>query len=421
MSKRRERRQRRKSVNLSPPPDGNKLGNHSSRQRLSTQPATLFIALSILIAAAILAGAGLGWRARVQRKSNPPSPGGYLPRAKGSLTFSKDVAPIVYSRCSGCHRPGEGAPFSLLTFEQVRKHARQIAEVTARHFMPPWPPEPGFGDFVDERRLTTDELGILQQWVAEGAAEGNPSDLPAQPHWVEGWQLGEPDLVVTMPEPYPLAAEGKDVYRNFVFPVPLTSTRFVKAVQLKAGNAKVVHHAFIDVDETRQSRRLAEKESPPGFGGMELPDSALMPAGQYLGWQPGKSVYRVPEGLAWILRTNTDLVLQMHMHPSGKPELVQPAVGFYFTDLAPTNLPFRLRLLYYELDIPPGADHYTADQSYTLPVDVSLLRVNPHAHYLGKELEGYAQLPSGERKWLIRIKDWDFNWQGDYQYAQPIE
>lgn len=372
-----------------------------------------------VVAVAVGLGVWLWPRASSPAGQATPNPA-YVPKAKGALTFSKDVAPIVFRRCANCHRPDEAAPFSLLTYDQVRKRASQIAQVTARRFMPPWPPEPGYAEFADERRLSEEELGVLQQWVAEGAAQGDPRDLPRAPEWAAGWQLGTPDLTVQLPQPYALSAEGKDVYRNFVFPIPTTTKHYVKAVEFQPGNARVVHHAFIDIDQTRQSRRLAEKEDPPGFGGMELPDSATMPAGQFLGWQPGKAAYRVPEGLAWTLNPNTDLVLQMHMHPSGKPELVQPTVGFYFTDQAPTNLPFRLRLLDYEFDIPPGASNYVVEQSYVLPVDVDVLRVNPHAHYLGKDLQGFALLPDGRKEWLLWIKDWDFNWQGDYQYAHPI-
>jgi Flp pilus assembly protein TadD len=346
---------------------------------------------------------------------------GSVAPGKPAVTFNKDVAPIVYRRCSGCHRPEDAAPFSLLTYGQVSKRARQIADVTARGYMPPWPPAAGYGEFADERRLTETELDLVQRWVKEGALEGDPTDLQPPPEWPKGWKLGEPDLVVTMPQPYTLAAEGRDVYRNFVFPIPVQSNRFVRAVEFKPGNPRVVHHAFFDIDETSQSRRWASRENPPGFDGMELPDTAVMPAGQFLGWQPGKSVYQTPEGLAWVLRTNTDMVLQMHLHPSGKPEQVQSSIGFYFTDRAPTNLPFRLRLIYYELDIPPGATDYTVEESYILPVDVALLRVNPHAHYLGKDLQGYAVLPNGQTNWLLRIPDWDFNWQGDYQYKQPID
>jgi tetratricopeptide (TPR) repeat protein len=424
MSKKRARDQHRKpSRRKLPSKLINAVSNAFDAERSSSSSGSgrSRAGLRLIVTAAILAGIGLGLTAKIHGRNGEPSGSKYSPRAKGTLTYCKDVAPIVFRNCSGCHRPEEAAPFSLLTFDQVRKHARQIAEVTAKRYMPPWPPEPGYGDFVEERRLTPDELGVIRQWVAEGAAEGSASELPPIPETKAGWKMGEPDLVIIAPEAYNLASEGKDVYRNLVFPIPVNLRRFVRAVEFRPGNPKVVHHAFIDVDETRQSRRLAEKQSPAGFDGMELPDTAVMPAGQFLGWQPGKSLYVIPDGLAWVLKTNTDLVLQMHLHPSGKPEKVQPSVGFYFTDQAPTNLPFRLRLLYYELDIPPGAEAYTVEQSYVLPVAVSLLRVNPHAHYLGKDLQGYAELPDGGRKWLLRIKDWDFNWQGDYQYARPVE
>ncbi|MBM3841486.1 MAG: tetratricopeptide repeat protein [Verrucomicrobia bacterium] len=344
----------------------------------------------------------------------------YVPRPKGTLTFTKDIAPIIFQRCAFCHRPGQSAPFALLSFAEVKKRAEQIADVTARRYMPPWLPEPGHGDFADERRLTEDELGRLQQWIAEGAVEGNPSDLLPLPKWTEGWHLGQPDLVVKMPLAYTLPAEGKDVYRNFVFSIPVSAARFVKGVEFLPGNAQVVHHAFIQVDETGQSRRLAARQNPPGFDGMELPDTAIMPGGQLLGWQPGKVPYFASDGLAWVLKPNTDLVLQLHMNPTGKPETVQPTLGFYFTDQAPTNVAFRIKLAHFEMDIPPGATDYAVEQSYTLPIDLSLVRVSAHAHYLGKKLQGYAVLPDGEKRWLISIPDWDFFWQGDYRYKEPV-
>ena len=159
---------------------------------------------------------------------------------------------------------------------------------------------------------------------------------------------------MTVPQAYHLAAEGKDVYRNLVAPIPIPAGHYIKGIEFRPGNPKVIHHAFIDVDETRGSRALAEKENPPGFDGMELPETAQMPAGQLLGWQPGKAPFFCAPGLSWLLRTNTDLVLQLHMHPSGKPEVVQPAIGFYFTDQAPTNAPFRIGMKCFTLDIPPG-------------------------------------------------------------------
>ena len=139
-----------------------------------------------------------------------------------------------------------------------------------------------------------------------------------------------------------------------------------------------------------------------------------------LGWQPGKPPLVSRDGLSWVLEPASDLVLQIHMHPSGKPENVEPAVGFYFTDKPPTNIPFRLNLIRYGIDIPPGARDYWIENRYVLPVDVDLLRILPHTHYLGKELQGYALLPDGAKKWLLLIKNWDFNWQADYRYAEPV-
>jgi hypothetical protein len=371
----------------------------------------------LLLCAGVVAGLGLALRARF----NTPVPADrYVPRPQGTVTFAKDVAPIIFDRCARCHRPGQAAPFTLLSFADVKKHAKQIAEVTGKGYMPPWLPEPGFGNFADVRRLSADQLGVLQQWIAEGAMEGNPADLPPTPRWPEGWQLGEPDLVLKLPQAYELAAEGKDVYRNVVIPIPLATNRFVKGAEFLPGNPKVLHHAFINLDETRQSRRLAEKQSPPGFGGMDLPEGVFMPGGQFLGWQPGKRPAMAPEGLSWALKTNADVVLQMHLHPSGRPETIQPTIGFYFTDQAPTNVPFRIKLARFDFEIPAGATNYVVEQSYVLPVDASLLRVLPHAHYSGKDLQGYALLPSGEKRWLIWIRNWDFNWQGDYQYAEPV-
>jgi hypothetical protein len=350
-------------------------------------------------------------------KSDTPA---YVPHPTHTLTFNRDIAPVILDRCAYCHRPGQAAPFTLLTYADVRKHAKQIAEVTARRYMPPWLLAPGYGDFADGRSLTEEQLGVLQQWLGEGAVEGSAADLPPPPKWAGEWTLGQPDLIIKLPQPYVLPAEGKDVYRNLVIPLGQDAPHFIKGAEFLPGNPKVVHHAFIYVDETRQSRRLAEKENPPGFDGMDVPDTAVMPGGQLLGWQPGKRFQFASDGLSWVLKTNMDLVVQMHLHPSGKPELVQPTVGFYFTDQVPTNVPFRIKLARFDFEIPAGDSNYVVEQSYVLPTDLQLLRVLPHAHYLGKDLQGYALLPGGQKQWLFWIKDWDFNWQGDYKYAQPV-
>jgi hypothetical protein len=348
------------------------------------------------------------------------SPNGYVARPAGTLTFSKDIAPIIFRNCSACHRPGQSAPFNLLTYEDVRKHRKDIAEVTARRYMPPWLPEPGHGDFAAARLLSAGQIGMIQQWAAEGGVEGNPAELPPLPKWRDDWQLGEPDLVVTMAAAYTLPAEGKDVYRNFVIPVPLTARQFVKAVEFRPGNARIVHHAFLKVDRTRQSRRLDGRDGLPGFPGMNVPDSVQMPEGHFLSWQPGKIASPEPEGLSWTLEPDSDLVLQLHLRPSGKPEAIQSKVAFYFTDTPPTNSCFRLVLASLTIDIPPGIADEEVRDDFVLPVDVHALAVLPHAHYLGKEMQGYATLPDGTKQWMILIRNWDFNWQGDYRYTSPV-
>lgn len=347
-------------------------------------------------------------------------PDAYAPRPKGTLTFSKHIAPIIYDQCASCHRPGQAAPFSLLTYSDVQKRARQIAEVTASRYMPPWMPAPGYVEFLHERRLTTDQIGMIQQWAAEGAMEGSAADLPPLPKWSEGWQLGQPDLVVTMPAAYGVPAEGKDVYRNFVIPIPLSAPRYVKAVEFNPGNWKVVHHAFFRFDRAGDSRALDEQDAEPGFSGIHTPMSAQAPAGHFLSWQPGKVFSQVPPGLAWNLEKNTDAVLSLHLQPTGKPETLQASLGFYFTDEPPTNTPSKISLNSYTIDIPPGVKDHSVIESMTLPVDLQILGVLPHAHYLATEVDGTATLPDGSKQWLLKINKWDFNWQGDYRYAKPI-
>ena len=284
----------------------------------------------------------MAWLLVVALIEPAPAADAYTPRAAGTLTFNRDIAPIIFKNCAVCHRPDQAAPFSLLTFADVKKHARDIADVTARRFMPPWLPVAGYGDFADTRRLSADQIGMLAQWANEGAAEGNPAEPPAPPQWSGDWTLGPPDLVLKMPAPYSVPAEGHDIYRNFVLPANLTTTRYVKGYEFRPGNFKAVHHTFIKVDSTSRSRRLAARETTPGFPGMDGP--AETPGGHLLGWQPGRLPRLLPAGLAWALRPGDDVVLAMHLNPTGKPETLQPTLGLYFADQPPTNQSVKLGL-----------------------------------------------------------------------------
>jgi len=329
------------------------------------------------------------------------------------------VAPIVYGHCAVCHRPGEIGPFSLLTYDDVRRHARQIAEVTARRVMPPWKPDPGVGDFVDARVLSAAEIDTIARWVAEGAPEGDRRDLPPTPNWHDGWPLGPPDLVVTMKDPYTLAADGPDIFRTFVLPIPTTSTHYVRAMVFRPGNPRVVHHANLGIDRTRASRRLDEQDAEPGYAG-SMAQEAAYPAGYLLGWTPGQQPRSSPDDLAWRLDADSDIVAGLHLQPSGKPEPVTVSVGFYFTDTAPARVPVGLRLGSETIDIPAGERTYGISDQYTLPVDVDLLAIQPHAHDLGRRMEASATRPDKSVVRLLSISDWNFRWQDVYRYRVPV-
>jgi Flp pilus assembly protein TadD len=352
-----------------------------------------------------------------------PGGGSAAEGAAPAVTFNAHIAPIVFKSCAPCHRPGEAGPFSLLTYDDVRRRAEQVVKVTARRYMPPWPPEPGHGEFAGERRLGDEQIELIQRWVREGAPEGAAADRPAAPRFAEGWQLGPPDLVLEVPEAYTVPAEGTDVFRNFVVPVTLPGSRWVRAMELRPGQKRVVHHANVLIDRTRAARQLDARDPGPGFGGMdvELESESFEPDSHFLFWKPGTAAVSEPEGMAWTVDGDTDLVLNLHLQPSGRPEVIRPVVGLYFTSTMPRLHPMLVQLEHDgAIDIPAGRSDFAVTDHYRLPVDVEVLGIYPHAHYLGKEIEAFAVLPDGTKKWLLRIPDWDFNWQAVYLYRQPV-
>ncbi|HEV3061943.1 MAG TPA: hypothetical protein VGY48_27080 [Vicinamibacterales bacterium] len=338
--------------------------------------------------------------------------------AAATVTFTRDIAPLVFEHCASCHRPGAAA-FSLLTYDEVRPRARQIAQATKSRYMPPWKPEPGHGDFVGVRRLSDAEIDTFQRWVADGAHEGDRAALPLTPAWTSGWRLGEPDLVVSMPQAFTLPASGNDVYRNFVIPIPLNTKRYVKAWEFRPGNPRVVHHATMQIDATGLSKRIDTSGTEPGYEGL-VPPTVRTPDGFFLDWGPGHTPFRAAEGIAWPLEPGSDLVLMLHLRPDGQREPVQASVGLYLTDEPPTHVPVMMRLNREDLNVAPGDSNYVVEDSYTVPVDVDVYTVQPHAHYLAREVEGIARLPDGRIEPLISITNWDFDWQDVYQYARPL-
>lgn len=336
-----------------------------------------------------------------------------------SVTFNKDVAPIVWQNCASCHRPGEVGPFSLLTYEDCAKRADFISEISASRRMPPWKAEPNYGHFHDERRLSEAQLATLAAWAKAGAPEGEAKDLPTPPTFVEGWQLGEPDLVLEMPEEFTIPADGRDVYRCFVIPIPTSVTRTVAAAEFRPGNRRVAHHAIMYLDASGAARKKDEADAGPGYASFGGP--GILPTGGLGGWAPGAMARKLPEGTGKLLRKGSDLVLQMHYHPSGKVEKDRSMVGIYFTKKPATTLVGGLALLNHKIYIPAGEAKYeTGAQSEPLPVPVNVLAVGPHMHLLGKSMKVFAEKPDGQIEPLVWIKDWDFNWQGAYSFAKPV-
>jgi Tfp pilus assembly protein PilF/mono/diheme cytochrome c family protein len=366
--------------------------------------------IAIAIALANLAGCRAERMAQTKRETTPRS-----------LTYAKDVAPVVFAHCASCHHAGGSAPFSVLEYDAVRSHARQIVAATQSRRMPPWLPEPGFGEFAGDRRLTAEQIDIIRRWVDQGMVEGDRNELPAMPQFSGGWQLGEPDLIVKLPRPYTLQAGDEDVFRNFVIPIPVAQTQYVKTVEIRPGSATFVHHGLMAIDETRASRHRDEQDPELGFAGMDMGE-AHMPDGSLLGWSPGMLPFPGIDGSAWRLQPHTDLVLQLHMMPSRRTQVVDPVVGFHFARTPGLGAPTYLLMLNadWALDIPPGDSNFVVSDAMELPVDVDVLVVYPHAHYLGRSLEAWATLPDGTRQSLIRIARWDFKWQDVYRFARPV-
>jgi Flp pilus assembly protein TadD/mono/diheme cytochrome c family protein len=335
-----------------------------------------------------------------------------------TVTFNKDIAPIVFANCASCHRPGEVAPFPLLSYSDTVKHAEEIGEETLARHMPPWLPERGEFPVLGDRRLSDAQIQLIQQWIKNGTPEGNAADLPKVPSFAAGWQLGTPDQIVTLAKPYKVTPGTEDVYRNLVMRTGLTAGKFVRAVEFKTNGAPI-HHAVIRVDPTPASRRRDGQDGQPGFDGMGF-QNAQDPGGQFIGWAPGRGPILAPDGIPWRLDDGADLVVELHLIPSDQPLVIQPTVGLFFTDKAPQKSPVTVKMGSKLIDIPAGARDHVVTDTYDLVVPVDLMSVYPHAHYLGKDMRLTARFPNGPEKLLLHIKQWNFHWQQDYRYTAPI-
>ncbi len=344
------------------------------------------------------------------------------------VTFSDTIAPIVYTNCVSCHRQGEAAPFPLITYEDVAKRGALIARVTESRYMPPWHTAPGFGEFVGERRLTDLQISAIGTWVQQGMPRGDTSKMPPLPDFpADGWRLGQPDLVLEMPAGFDVPASGPDVFRNFVIPTRLTEDRWVRGVEFRPGARKVVHHAIFAAVTGGSLAALDGADGKPGFGGMGTVGivNSQQDSRGLGGWAVGATPMMFPAGLAARLPKGSDFLLQLHFHPSGKPETEKSLIGIYFTDTPPAKNVMTIGLpelfgFGAGIDIAPGETNYTITDSFTLPAGIKVYSASAHAHYLARQMKVLATLPDGSMRPLIWIDDWNFNWQDTYVYKEPF-
>jgi hypothetical protein len=335
-------------------------------------------------------------------------------------TYTKDVAPVLQKNCQECHRPGQVGPFALETYEQARKRAADIATVVEERTMPPWKASPHFGlRFKDERLLPEKDIATLVAWSEEGAPEGAPADLPPAPKFSDEWQLGTPDLVVDIGADFTVPASGYDVYRCFVVPTHLDKDQYVTAADYRPGNRRVVHHILAYADTSGKARERDQADPGPGyacFGGPGEPIHSDLG-----GWAPGIQPSTLPEGIGRSLPRGSDLIVQVHYHPSGKPETDRTRIGLYFARKPIHQTLHWIPAFNPGMELPPGQSNIEIKAAWPIPVDLVGHAVTPHMHLLGRDIAMSVKFPDGKEQDLVKIDDWDFNWQYSYFFQKPID
>jgi hypothetical protein len=346
-----------------------------------------------------------------------------LPEAPGVAampTYCKDVAPILQKNCQECHRPGQVGPFALETYEQARKRAADIANVAEDRLMPPWRAAPHVGvKFKDARTLSDQEIATLVAWSEVGAPQGNLADLPAPPHFPDDWQLGKPDLVVDIGADFAVPADGDDIYRCFVVPTHLEKDQYVSAVEYRPGNRRVVHHVLAYVDTSGKARERDASEPGPGYTCFGGPGEPIH--GGLGGWAPGNLPSQLDEGIGRSLPRQSDIIIQVHYHPRGKAETDRTRIGLYFARKPVKQIIHAAAALNPELELPPGKSNIEVKAAWPVPVDMVAHAVTPHMHLLGRDMLMSVKFPDGRVQDLIKINDWDFNWQYTYNFEKPLD
>jgi hypothetical protein len=332
-------------------------------------------------------------------------------------TFSKEIAPILQQNCQGCHRPGEAAPMSLLTYQQARPWAKAMKEAVLLKKMPPWPADPQVGHFSNDRSLPAKDRDTLIAWVDGGAPEGNPKDLPKSAAFVEGWNIGKPDRVIEMPKPFDVPASGTIDYQYVILPLNLTQDTWVQSAEARPGNRAVVHHVIAFIRDP-ESNWMRDKQPGEVFVPRNAKGDKQSFSGDILaGYAPGVPPTKLAPGTARLVKAGSDVVLQLHYTANGKAGQDQTKVGFNFAKTAPKERILTWGASNTRFKIPPGDPNYRVDSEIELGNDVQLVSLLPHMHLRGKDFEYRLIFPTGETQTILRVPRYDFGWQLSYDLA----
>ena len=375
--------------------------------------------------------------------------------AAAEVTFTKDVAPILYQHCASCHRPNDIAPMALLTFKQARPWATAIREAVLTKRMPPWHADPSIGTFANDARLKDDEIRILKEWAEGGAKEGAPEDLPAAPTFSDEWRLGKPDLIFQIPEERVIKVGERDYNVTITVPTNLKEDIWVQGVEIRPGNRKVVHHAHVFVEMPDAPKNKAASEPAPEnpfpeldrkkvfyndgqthvkmdapvlddgcsnlFGGDFPNTSHAGESGILASYLPGREPDNWPAGFGRRVPAGAILKFQIHYSATtGKEETDRTSVGLILSKEPPKQIVQRLDVHNHFFKIPAGAANHEVTACYAFDRDVDLLTYTPHMHYRGKDMKIEAEKPDGTTETLLWVPKYEFEWQTTYKLTKPM-
>jgi hypothetical protein len=341
-----------------------------------------------------------------------------------SVTFTKDVAPILQKNCQTCHRPGEAAPFPLLTYQQARPWAPSMKRVVQQKIMPPWFADPNFGRFSNNRSLTEKEISTIVAWVNAGAPQGDPKDMPAPPNFVEGWGIPKPDVIFELPHAFSVPESGMIEYQYVILPTGFTEDKWIQAAEARPTDRSVVHHIIAYVREPGSNYFKDQKpgvffEAPPPKQD-EKTDTSALPSDFLVGYAPGQPAEILRPGQAKLIKAGSDIVLEVHYTPNGKATSDQARLGLVFAKQTPKERVLTLSAVNGTFRIPPGDPNYRVDATFEVPREVTLVGLHPHMHTRGKDFEYRLVFPNGETQTILKVPAYNWHWQLWYNLAEPI-